>query len=259
MRNYKIDNVNNLVIGSININSIRNKFDQLKLLVNNNVDILIIEETKIDETFPTGQFIIEGYMPPFRKDRNQHGGGILVYVKDNIPAKLVDNHNLPNDIESIFIELNFRRNKWLLMGTYHPPSQCTKYFYSEVGKALDEYINAYDNILLIGDFNEKESETNTSNFFENYNLKNLVKEPTCYKNPQNPSCIDWILTNKSRNFKNTTTIDLGLSDFHKMILTSFRFQYKPGTPKVTYYRSYKHFNKQNFKDELQIALNERNF
>ena len=255
LRNYKIKNVNNLVVASLNINSIRNKLDQLKLLVKNNVDILIIEETKIDETFPTGQFIIDGYMPPFRKDRNQYGGGVLIYVKDNIPAKLIENHELPADIESIFIELNFRRNKWLLMGTYHPPNQCTNYFYTEVGKALDIHTNNYDNLLLIGDFNEKESESHTLNFLETYNLKNLVKEPTCYKNPQNPSCIDWILTNRSSYFKNTKAIDIGLSDFHKMILTSFRFQYEPGAPKVKYYRAYKHFNEQIFKSELQIALN----
>ena len=162
---------------------------------------------------------------------------------------------MANDIEGIFIELNFRRNKWLLMGTYHPPSQCTKYFYSEVGKVLDNYANTYENILLMGDFNEKETETNTIHFFEKYNLKNLVKEPTCYKNPENPSCIDLILTNKSRNFKNTTTIDLGISDFHKMIITSFKFQYKPGKPKVIYYRSYKNFDKVNFEIELSIAFN----
>jgi len=95
-------------------------------------------------------------------------------------------------------------------------------------------------------------------FLENYNLKNLVKEPTCYKNPQNPSCIDLILTNKSNNFKNTTTFDLGLSDFHKMVITSFRFQYKPGAPKVTYYRSYKNFSKPKFKEDLGKALNEKN-
>ena len=254
LRSYKIDNINNLVVGCININSIRNKFDQLKLLVRDNVDILVIEETKIDETFPTGQFIIEDYMPPFRKDRNQYGGGLLIYVKDNIPAKIVEDHQMSNDIESIFIELNFRRNKWLLMGTYHPPSQCTNYFYSEVGKALDVYNNTYDNILLLGDFNEKESDTNTTNFMENYNLKNLVKEPTCYKNPLNPSCIDLVLTNKSRNFKNTTTIDFGLSDFHKMVLTSFKFQYKPGNPKVVYYRQYSHFDKKEFAKELKLTF-----
>ena len=179
----------------------------------------------------------------------------MVYVKDNIPAKLVENPILPNDIEALFIELNFRRNKWLLMGTYHPPSQCSKYFFTEVGKVLDTHSNTYDNIVLVGDFNEKESESHTLNFLETYNLKNLVKEPTCYKNPQNPSCIDWILTNRSSYFKNTKAIDIGLSDFHKMILTSFRFQYEPGAPKVKYYRAYKHFNEQIFKSELQIALN----
>ena len=126
------------------------------------------------------------------------------------------------------------------------------------GKALDMHTSMYNNILLIGDFNEKESEPNTLQFLENYNLKNLVKEPTCYKNPQNPSCIDLILTNKSNNFKNTTTFDLGLSDFHKMVITSFRFQYKPGAPKVTYYRSYKNFSKPKFKEDLEKALNEKN-
>ena len=75
-----------------------------------------------------------------------------------------------------------------------------------IPEALDYYRNMYDNILLIGDFNHIETEINTKNFMESHGLKNLVKEPTCYKNPQNPSCIDLIMTNKSNNFKNTTTI-----------------------------------------------------
>ena len=86
-----------------------------------------------------------------------------------------------------------------------------------------------------------------------------MKEPTCYKNPLNPSCIDLILTNKSRNFKNTTTIDAGFSDFHKMVLTSFKFQYKPGNPTVISYRSYQNFDKDNFKNELKSTLAQGNF
>ena len=90
----------------------------------------------------------------------------MIYVKENIPARVLDTHELPDDIESIFLELNFRRNKWLLMGTYHPPSQSTDYYYMEVGKALDVYRNTYDNLLLIGDFNEKESDSNTLNLWK---------------------------------------------------------------------------------------------
>ena len=62
---HQIDNVNNLVVTSININSIRNKCYKFKLLVNDNGDILIVEETKIDDNFLAGQYFVEGYMPPF--------------------------------------------------------------------------------------------------------------------------------------------------------------------------------------------------
>ena len=67
LRNYKIKNVNNLVIGSLNINSIRNKFDQLKLLVNNNVDILIIEGKKLMRPFQLGNLICQVMVHPLEK------------------------------------------------------------------------------------------------------------------------------------------------------------------------------------------------
>ena len=74
------NNPKGLIIAQLNINSIRNKSDSLKFLVAKNVDILVVIETKIDGTFPSGQFLIEGFKPPLRYDRNKHGGGILVYI-----------------------------------------------------------------------------------------------------------------------------------------------------------------------------------
>ena len=52
---------------------------------------------------------------------------------------------------------------------------------------------------------------------KNYDLKNLVKDPTCFK-AKNPRCIDLILTNRYRSFQHTTTFETGPSDFHKMIV-----------------------------------------
>ena len=48
-------------------------------------DILAISETKLCDEFPDSQFVIEGYYNPaqFRKDRTTHGGGLIVYVKQN--------------------------------------------------------------------------------------------------------------------------------------------------------------------------------
>ena len=123
MSNLRVRNVNKLIIGSLNINSISNKFDQLRLLVDGKVDILIITETKLDSTFPSSQFMIKGYSEPYRLDRNRNGGGVLIYIREDIPSKNLISHTLPSDIEGLFIELNLRNSKWLLFGTYHPPSQ----------------------------------------------------------------------------------------------------------------------------------------
>ena len=54
---------------------------------------------------------------------NQRGGDILIYVRSDIPSKLLTKHNFPNDIEGLFTEKSFRKNKWLISGSYHPPSQ----------------------------------------------------------------------------------------------------------------------------------------
>ena len=72
-----------------------------------------------------------------------------------------------------------------------------------LSKGLDIYMNKYDNILFLGDFNSEMSENYLNDFFNVYNLRNIVKEPTCFKNPENPSCIDLLLINRLRCFENT--------------------------------------------------------
>ena len=101
-------------------------------------------ETKIDDTFPSELFLIDGFSKPFRRDRNCHGGGILIYVRDDIPCKQLNKHTFPGDIEGIFVEINLRKVKLLLLGTYHPPSQSDKYYFNKLGNCLDIYINTYD-------------------------------------------------------------------------------------------------------------------
>ena len=68
----------------------------------------------------------------------------------------------------------------------------------------------------MGDFNTEEKDQNIRNFMESYNLKNIVKAPTCFKSDRTRT-IDMILTNRASNFQNTVSIETGLSDFHCMI------------------------------------------
>ena len=73
LKNLKIKNSNRLVFGNININTINNKFEQLKHIIKNNVDVLVVTETKLDSSFPFVQFSIDGFARPFRRDRNKKG------------------------------------------------------------------------------------------------------------------------------------------------------------------------------------------
>ena len=99
-------------------------------------------------------------------------------------------------MEGLLVELNFRICKWLLFGKYHPPSQADVYYFDNLDKAFDTY-SSYEKRLLIGDFNTETSEPRIDSFIYEHDLQNLVKEKTCFKSVENPSCIDLILTNNA--------------------------------------------------------------
>ena len=77
-----------VIIGHININSIRNKFEPLVSFINNNLDIPMISEAKIDDTFPDSQFLINGFLLPDRIDRTAKWGEILLYIREDIPLNV---------------------------------------------------------------------------------------------------------------------------------------------------------------------------
>lgn len=256
LKELRIKNLHRVIVATLNVNSISGKFDQLKTLVTGNIDILVITESKLDASFPDAQFIIDGYSEPYRLDRNRQGGGVLIYIREDIPSKKLTRHVFPNDIEGLFIEINLRKCKWLLMGSYHPPSQTDQYYFDSVAKALDIYSDYYEKFLLVGDFNAEETEPCLSTFLYEYEAKNLVKNKTCYKNPENPSCVDLFLTNSRNSFQNTTVISTGLSDCHKMPVTVLKMTFDKAKPKKMMYRDYKNFEEHKFKEELNNALSE---
>ena len=103
----RVENFDNIIVGNLNINSISPKFDEFKLMVSGFFDVVIVTETKLDDSFPKAQFCIDGFSIPYRLDRNRNGGGLMIYVRDDIPSKMLTKHNHPEDIEAVFIELNF--------------------------------------------------------------------------------------------------------------------------------------------------------
>ena len=254
LQNLKEKNKDRPIIAHLNINFLDPKFEPLRDTIKDNVDILLISETKLDESFPSGQFFMEGYTEPIRLDRNKNGGGLLFFIRDDLDSKEIKSHKLPKKVEGIFINLTIRNTKWLIMGGYNPDKKNIKVFLDHISKELDRFLPKYENFLLLGDFNSEMSEDEMKIFCETYNLTNLITDPTCYKSVENPSCIDVMLTNRRLCFENSITVETGLSDCHKMTVTVMKKYYKKLEPVTINYRDYKSFDGNRFRADLKVRL-----
>ena len=157
-------------------------------MVKDNIDMLMVLEIKLGDSFPQAQFRIEGYTPRFRYDRNSHGGGILLFIREDIPTKVIRITPL-KDFEGIFVELNFRKKKFLLCCSYNPHKNLISNHLNILGQISDMQMKIYDNFLIVGDFNSEMTESAMKNFCGTYHLHNFIKGRTCFKNPVKPSCL----------------------------------------------------------------------
>ena len=224
------------------MNSLRNKFEFLTEMVPDKVDLLMISETKLDSSFANAQFYMKSYSKPYRLARTSKAGGIILYVREDIPSKLINSSCIDHDKENLLVELNLRKQKWLIICNYNSHKTMIKGYLEYISKEIDSNSSKYDNFLLLSDFNCESSEEATKSFCQIYNFKKLLDKPTCYKNPQNPSCVDLIKTNKSRSFQNSSTFETGVSGFHKMTLTVLESTFAKQKPRLLNYRNYKFFN-----------------
>ena len=239
--------------GHLNINSLRIKFDFLCEQIKRSIDVFMISESKLDGSFPDGQFLIDGFHRLFRFDRNKNGGGVLLYVREDIPAKTL-RHDFPS-AESFLVEIILHKKKWLINCSYDPNKNNIKNHFEIISKALDAFSTKYENIIILGDFNECVDDETMRNFCNSYRLNSLIKQPTCFKNPENTSCIDLILTNKPRSFQSICVIETGLSDFHRMTVSVLKTDFRKLPPKVVTYRDFKKFGNERFMVFLKLTLN----
>ena len=184
-------------------------------------------------------------------------GGVILYVREDIPSNLIAFEEKPN--ESFFIEINLGNTKMLINCSYNPHKSEIKKHFTALRHSLDSHSSKYDKVLILGDFNVGIEEANMQSFCESYNVKNLIKQSTCYKNPDKPTCIDLILTNVPRMLQSTWVIETRLSDFHLMTMTVMRKTFKKLIPRIISYRSYKDFSNETFRDCLVNNLSNEIF
>ena len=104
-----------------------------------------------------------------------NGGGILLFVRENIPWKIIKT-DCDADFDGIFVEINLRKKKWLLYCSYNPHKSNVANHLKNICKTLDKLSATYDNLILLGDFNVEPDEESIPEILNLFNLKNLVKQ-----------------------------------------------------------------------------------
>ena len=113
---------------------------------------------------------------------------------------LLKSNCLSANSEAFLVEVKINKKKWLLCCSYNPHKALIEKHMNDLGKALDIY---YANMIifsLLVTSIRKFSGRSIHYFCNVYNLESLSNTPTCFKNPEKPSCIDLLLTNSKNNF-----------------------------------------------------------
>ena len=152
------------------------------------------------------------------------------------------------------MEINLRKKKWLICFSYNPHKSNILKHLKNICKTLDKLKLTYENLVLLADFNAKPEEEKISEFLNLYSSKNLVKQNTCFKTPDKPTCIELIPKNCPHSFQNADNFETGLSDFHKLTFTALKQHFPKHKPRVVIHRQYKNVGNDYFRIELENAL-----
>ena len=170
------------------------------------VDVIVLAETKLDDTFPKNQFSLPGFKAPIRLDSTANSGGLLVLINEKITSKQIKAITVPSNIQAVPMELNIKNSKWLLLPIDKPPCQNEAYFLDEIQTVVDFCAKSVQNLLLFGDFNMDTTNNTLSSFIDSNGLFSMIRTPACFK-----STHDFMLTNRKYSFKDTQTFETGLA------------------------------------------------
>ena len=217
-------------------------------------EILAVSETKLSESFSLSLYKVPNYRAPYRQDRNDKGGGILIYVKECIPHRIIKEHSgCYQLIDYITIELTTRHGIWNLVYIYRPPRVHENVFLKFMSNICETILPKGKLSVFFGDMNFNLCVDNhLGELCEIYGLSNLVKDPTCFKG-QTPTLLDVFLTDKPSSFTGYLNCDLGISDFHNFVCVASRAHAPALLKKQIKYRSMKKFSEDLFKSDIETA------
>ena len=243
---------NGILMASINVRSLLPKIEEIRILLSTtSMDLLCVCETWLDDSIGDSEIAVQGYSV-IRKDRNRHGGGVLVFIKDGIKFNSISCIKIA-DIEAVFLEITSRCR--LVVGSlYRPPSAPSSYF-DAILDCIEEIRLNHDELILMGDLNFdcsllNDHPSNPVCYLEMaFNLKQIVTSETRVTN-SSATLIDVILTSKPERHALTEVLKTTFSD-HFMTYTVFTAEARPKQEHRTMtFKDYKHFDNEAFLYDL---------
>ena len=256
LSNFCKRNSKKLIFSHLNVNSIANKFVELSPLLSKGfTDIFFISETKLDNSFPNGQFAADGFVS-HRQDRNSNGGGLMVFVKNTVPHRIRNDIAVNSEgIECIVLQVKNSSSNMFLICMYKPPNVPNHILNTAIEIVLNRCYSESNMVFVIGDLNVDFSSSSNalSDLMDSFSLKQIVKEPTCFKSAKNPSLLDVILTSNPRSLNGSINLPLGISDFHNYISAATKLSRPSDQPKIIKYRSFKKFDEKSYLSDLESS------
>ena len=149
------------------------------------LDYFIVSETKLDSSFPSAQFHINGYQVRARRDRDKSGGGLIEFVRKGFICKR-QKKLTPKFSEVICSEFTISNKKWICFSVYRPPTQNNlECFFNELTTSLSQASVMCDNFIVMGDFNidvnlPSHEHDKSEEFCNLFDLPNLIKSNACF-------------------------------------------------------------------------------
>ena len=123
---------------------LRNSQNQLEInLRHYNIDLILISETKLDDSFRIAQFQVKGFSVQYRCDRNGKGGGLHLYIRENMQSRLLISKSKCN-IEILSVAVNLRKRKWFLNCSYNPHQNLISNHFECLNHLIDKHGNSFD-------------------------------------------------------------------------------------------------------------------
>ena len=111
------------------------------------MNTLLISETKLENSFLNGQFLIKGYSAPYRFYLDAQGGGIMLFVREDIPSKLLAVGDSPT--EGFYVEIKLRKRKRFLCCSDNPKKSNIRVHLKCLNKSLALYLLKYEHFLVL--------------------------------------------------------------------------------------------------------------